>query len=394
MAGDLHSRWSQAAVDAARARVDGEAATYREAEALEEFLNARIAQLAEDLAPASALLRFIYVTTLARHLLTQPEQIDGPFAALLALAHGLLKLEGVDSGSTLSHLLAELHGLEARRLARSGQVERAVWELLWGERQAQRSRDAGQAHLRLFEQARHRLRLGHAAFAAQAFAAVEVASDGELKRRAGVWRVRALRLGGDPVATRQAIERATKEHGGHAGSLMLLEWESAALEASESGRLEALIRAASKDDPRYTAANLITISLWTKATKSRAYLDKTVKTRTIRRAFAGEIPRGSAEHAALSALEALEDSYDNKIPLEVRLATLGEALEARPRLARVEWELLVLAASARTLARLSQDAMAEFQAAEYGVLSLALSQGSTDDVLNVLKDLVGRSRAA
>lgn len=390
MAGDLN-RWSQAAIDAARARVDGEASSFRDSAGLEAFLYARIAQLAEDLSAPASLLRFTYVAALARHLLGRPRTADADFAALLEIGHGLLRVEGVTSSSMLSHLLAELHGLEARRLAHAGEVERCVWEILTGERQAHRSKDDASARLRLMEHARQRLRLGHGAFAVDAFRAVEEASDGEIQRRAAVWRVRALRLSGDVAGTRELLQSAFARHGYHAGTLMLLEWESAALEAMATGKLEALIRTASKDDPRYTAASLITISLWTKATKSRAYLDKTVKTRTIRRAFPGEIPRHSPEHAALQALAALEDSYDNRIPLEVRLKALGEVLGSRRSLARVEWELLVLAACARSLARLSQDEMAGFYASEYRGLSLALSNGASSDVLAVLPDLVAKA---
>ncbi len=57
----------------------------------------------------------------------------------------------------------------------------------------------------------------------------------------------------------------------------------------------------------------------------------------------------------------------------------------------MEWELLVLAACARSLARLSQDAMADFYASEYSALSLTLSSGDSADVLGVLGDLVAKA---
>src|SRR5690606_15953726 len=120
---------------------------------------------------------------------------------------------------------------KARRLAHAGEVHLAVWELLTGERQAQRSRDAAAAAARLLEQARQRLRLGHTVFATTAFDAIERTAEGELKRRAAVWRVRALRLCGDASTARRALEEGIASHGAHAGTLMLLEWESAALEA-------------------------------------------------------------------------------------------------------------------------------------------------------------------
>jgi hypothetical protein len=392
MAGEPN-RWSQAAIDAAEARIARELAGCSDPAQAEAFLTARVTELSEELKPLASLNRFVYVVHLLRHLLTHPRAGGSDFAALIELGHALLRVEGITPASTLSHLLAELHVLESRRLAATGEVEAASWALLTGERQAQRSKHELSSQRRLLDLARTRLRLGHSAFATAAFAQLERSEDQTLARRAAVWRVRTLRLSGDRTGTHAAVEELRARYASDETTRMLLEWEEAALDAMETGKLEALLRAASKDDPRYTAANLITISLWTKVTRSRAYLDKTVKTRTIRRSFPGEIPRHGSEHAALQALEALESSYDNKIPLEVRLAALGEVLTQRRAVSRIEWEMLLLAAGARSLTRLSQDAMADLFVAEYRALSLALSQGSTGDVLGVLGDLVDRRAA-
>lgn len=77
----------------------------------------------------------------------------------------------------------------------------------------------------------------------------------------------------------------------------------------------------------------------------------------------------------------------NDLPPGERVAILGEELARRGRLESIEHELLLLAAAARNLSRLSEGSLARLAGAEAVGISMLLTGGRNRDVLGVLGDL-------
>ena len=88
--------------------------------------------------------------------------------------------------------------------------------------------------------------------------------------------------------------------------------------------------------------------------------------------------------------DTIDKCYDYQIPYILRIKMIGKILPQVRKVVSMDKELLVWAASARWLSRSKAFSLAAMALSEYRALSLRLSQGAQQDVLNIMGELLER----
>ena len=93
----------------------------------------------------------------------------------------------------------------------------------------------------------------------------------------------------------------------------------------------------------------------------------------------------------LTAVLEFEKCQDSVIPFVIRLKNLGGILGQTNKFVSIDRELLFYVAATRWLAKNHSHDLAEATLCEYQGLSLKLSNGKSQDTLNIASDLMERN---
>ena len=379
------ARWTRLMIRTVRAEIRAEL----EAVAAAAGPNQRLAhalrkarKYQDDLTSLGILRCFTYVfSALVHH-----SRFGGLKAAeidrMAELAGSLLTLQGVPAiESAFSYLHAEVHNI-------MGQIRRGQgrhWEAAWhGHLMSYHTpRDAAGLHpsehqLVLGNRA---LRLGQAEVARLAFstAAIDPTFPPSRRPAALLGEAKALRLAGKLTAARAALAAIDIATFG-IEAVGELRWEEACITVQETGELDAFAVLVSGSATQTNVSYKLEASLWSRAS-ARAHDSRfAISIPGIKR----KLPETAREYRSfIRGCALIEGLYDTEIPFHRRLAQIGSLQKIAAAQVSVDKELLLVAAAARWLHRFGPVGMATMVRNCYSALSLALTDGTMPDVLDV-----------
>ncbi len=91
------------------------------------------------------------------------------------------------------------------------------------------------------------------------------------------------------------------------------------------------------------------------------------------------------------SVRTVERAYDENLPFQIRLETLGNIISKTSILPTIEREILVWAATIRWLVRSQSFELANLTLKEFQAINLRLSEGKNVDVLGSFADMKNRS---
>jgi hypothetical protein len=151
--------------------------------------------------------------------------------------------------------------------------------------------------------------------------------------------------------------------------------------------LTPMVKAIKKGGTHSGSIFVMEAALWFKSVEKRDWLTRGHKTKSLVRR---QQDRPDTSSQFYKSCAALEDSYNSKIPLPIRLDQLGRVLANSHLLLTMDKELLVWASAARFLARVSALGLASLALQEYVSLSIRLSSGRSKDALGICSDMLDR----
>lgn len=357
-------------------------------EAVSQLLSERIGLLAGEFTPALQARRFVHVVGLIawheREDLLSPAQVNGLFETATAI----LRIHGIpEETSKMSFLHGELRLLRSQLRRKEGRSIEAAWDALLARSVT------GRAHLEegrsVLAIALRSMRRGETRLALAAFVEAEArANDRITLERARLGRVQLLRLSGRLSESENLAEMVSQDQELSFEAQLELDWERMCRQAQKTGEIFPLIRASSRGGTHRHSTYVIESTFWVKVTSSKTAFSQVPKVESIRRTFPDNVRRGAVNGRFYDIALRLERCYDTDIPLTLRLDELGGILADATRLPTLDKELLTWAAAARWLSRSKKPAHLEFVLAEYRALSLRVTQGSSEDALGMLSDLL------
>ncbi len=305
---------------------------------------------------------------------------------LATFGEAMLRLEGVEaSTSRLSHLHAELGGARAIAQRARGEHERAAWTAFDADRVAMRSTEEEAESRRILLMAQQALRLGQGRLALELFQVASVQAPPDVRAEAHIGLIDGLMLSGDRANAVATAKEAQSQLDLSDAARTAFSWRLGRMDAERTGDFNQLFHMTARGGPFFEAAYLVDLGLLVNAVRTRAHLGRCLKPKTLKRAFPEDTAAARGElHFALQVLDAIANAYDATLPLEARLGPLETAFHQRSKLATLDRELLVLAALARCLSRLRQDAFAALVMGIYRNLSLGISDGHQPDGLGLV----------
>ena len=353
------------------------------------FLTKQIRKHGEDTSALGQLRQFICIIFALVHHERKGGLSEKEVVHLEKIAHAILQTQGIQAKSSrLAFMHGELHLAMSQIYRKSGKQWLAAWEQQVGYYSA-KSDPSGGKGFQALAMGNRALRLGNGSTALSLYTIAESSNPApKLFERARLGRIVTLRMMGqlddsfalvnDTMESHQITEPVKKE----------FLWEKALREVHVDGSMESVLSmvgpGGSHRDPGY----LIEATLMSKVVMKREWLQSLPKVRYMARHM--DLKPQKFGHLYKCALQ-LDDSYDYKIPMPVRISGLGEILSHTQLLISIGSELLVWAAAVRWLYRCQTHAVAALVLDEYRALSLRLSGGTNPDVLNLLQDIDSQS---
>ena len=327
----------------------------------------------------SSLRKFLLIMEFLLQELESNTKSSQEAPQLLAVADALLKLKGIGpDNSRLSFLYNELTIVQGRFLRRQGDRFLGSWAILGVKVNPDRD-PVGSAWRNIIVQIQTAQRMGQT----QVVLDLVLQAHGLATSLEHVQELKHLQL------TAQRLSNTLS-----GASELTSEWHEMCLLAQTAQDLGPMISAAGRKDSRKDPVQLLEARLWTFAIPTRSWLGRLSSAKSIRAQFGGRLERGSPMSVLWETVAALEDFYDDEIPLPLRVKKLGSHLALAAQLPSIEQELLVWAAAGRALYRARQLLVAGSCFTEYRALSLRLSSGASSDVLGLTTDVLERSWVA
>lgn len=343
----------------------------------------------DELSRMGNLRCYIYVVSALTHQTRHGGLKTKQLESLVALAHALLKIQGVTPiTSKIGFLYGYVHLSLSQIHRNDGKPFPSAWEQGLSHYLSLRSPVGGEAYQALSTGIRS-LRLGHADLAIEQF---KIALKGDLsdyhKARCYLEIIKAYRLSArldEAEALEPEIAKATLSPEERAE----VTWERNCRKAVRTGDIDVLISAIKNGRPHSDPSYAREVFFWTRATRSRKWL---TRFSTIR-SFVSYTGVGIKKRDFMfECIKTLEQCYDSDIPLVIRLRNLGKSLNSRSKLFNVDIELLFLATSLRWLFRSRSYGLAKLVAYEYRSYCLKLSGGRSGDVLGFAQDILSHPK--
>lgn len=378
MATNPAQRWTAEAADSARREVDARLAA---ASGVEERVAVLRHALGSDGGSGDDLVRFHYCLAALRFHADHGQATPAECKRLRQEAEAILRMHQIVPGkSKLAFLHGDLAAAWAHFLARAGQGQAALWSLIEGERESLGADDEAAEFRRLVALGAGCLRRGQAKLGAEILLAA-LATEPKAPGATPLIYARALWLSGDRGEALNVLESLAQDGEDSADAA----WLRAVIK-NDRETARKISRDRGTERPAYVQ---VEAALMLHADRAKNLAAEAPTVAALRRRL-GKDP-DQAVTALLRALKAVEDLGDTGIPLTIRMEKLGEALAEREGLATKDQELLVTAAAARGLARLSQFTAARILAEEYRLVCLATSGGDESDVFHLVGDLYDKA---
>lgn len=301
---------------------------------------------------------------------------EGDYRHILKVAEMTLKTEGIEpKNSRLSYLYGELHLIQCQLALGAGEINHAAWQAELSYAVTTKAPASSQNWSLLF-QGDALLRMGHARLAGVRFNAVAQSEDHHFQALAKNKLIESEHWSGNLHEALDLAKELDEER---------KTWIEAVIKLQQTSNFDHFLNQVRRKikDPVLT----LTAKLWIYSSKHRSLYDKLPKVDTLRKKMGSSTIQNFDHKPVVSLLRTIEDSYDQAIPLEIRLQKIGELLEKRNELPSIEYELLALGTALRVLIRHSQKMMAQLVCAEYGSLSSKLSLGTSRDILKIFSDI-------
>jgi hypothetical protein len=296
-------------------------------------------------------------------------------------ALAILRINGIEPGKgRLAFLHGELYSVLSQVNLNIGNPILSAWM----QQQAQfvsgkgSVGDKGFQHLAL---AIRYMGLGNVTRAIECYKLAESVESYFVKARMG--RLKALRITGRLDEVDKLIQE-TYSVSKDEKILKELQWETALAETSRQNSGQPLYSLVRKGASHAHGFFLGEAFLWFHALRSPKFLEKLPDLAYLAGAKVLEPKKMGFFFKAIRTIRAL---YDTEIPSSIRLSRLGHLLNDARKVVSLDREMLVWVAAARWLARGNYFTLATIALEEYREISLKVSQGSTQDVLQIAGDL-------
>ena len=311
---------------------------------------------------------------------------------LVDLAYSILQIQGIQpQTSKLGVLYGELHLAISQVYRTFGEHWEALWEQQISDQLSKKS-PVGGLDFQSMSKGFRALRLG------QAYRAINLLNEVDLNnlatRQANLVQlsiIKAFRLSGQNEKAQTAIEtfqNGLDRHVFNADLRQELDWEVFCLKASQESDLSSMVRSVKINGSHYQAAYIAEAFLWSHSVSKRKWLGTISKMQTIARK---KDLRPRDLGFFLTAVLEFEKCQDSVIPFVIRLKNLGGILGQTNKFVSIDRELLFYVAATRWLAKNHSHDLAEATLCEYQGLSLKLSNGKSQDTLNIASDLMERN---
>jgi hypothetical protein len=357
-------------------------------EARRDRIISKISELEPSHKPSDQLTRLIYLISFLVHHERHGGLSSLKIRKITELAESIIAVNGITKGnSTFSFLYGEIHLVLSQIHRKAGDHWQAAWEQRLVHYTARKNVPGG-THFQALSSGIRNLRMGNAQLALQYFEKSEEGLKGVLFEKARLGRIKTLRICAR-LEDSEALANDTSDNIDLSlPGIRELEWEFICQEFLATGDLTPLVKVTKKGGSHSGSVFAMEAALWFRSVEKRDWLNRGIKTRSLIRRKSDKPDTSSQFYKACSALE---NTYDSKIPLPIRLEKLGRVLSTNNLLLTVDKELLVWASAARCLARVSAFSLASLALHEYVSISRRLSDGRCDDALGTCSDMVARS---
>jgi hypothetical protein len=377
--------WTDQAIQACKQRIklelDLEEASHG-SEGRQRLLLARIKEHEEREDGEGLLALFIYLLS-ALLLQTRLNYLGrSRWERMLDLARSVLRSQGIrEQSSRLAFLWGELHTIQSQLECQDGAHWSAAWQQFMGY-YVTRGESGDEEALQQFSLGNRALRLGQTQSALNYFSTAAPRLDTVMQQRCWLMQLICFRLLG---ATDQAQQRVRELLLGDslAPHMRLeLEWEQMQLVFTETQDLSPFMSRCKKGGSHYASSYLAELTLLALTVKSRRWMDQVPRLENLRRRKNLDV---QTRDLFFAMVQNLQDAYDSKRPLGLRLQQLGDDLAIAHKLLNVEKELLYWAAACRWLIRTRSEELRRLTQEEYRGKSLLLSGGRSTDILGVFR---------
>jgi hypothetical protein len=298
------------------------------------------------------------------------------------LCSAILITEGIVPGkSRASFLYADMQTVLSQIYRRRGWHWRAAWNQQLAIFDAKGSKIPDTSGAYLLSAANRALRVGIANIAIEQYLeALKSAEHPTTREAAHLGLAKTHRLMGTFDEARIALKpllgmTAITENG-----RIEAQWEQICITCTETSNLQPMLNAVRRKGSHNIAAYIVESMFWVWANRDMGLIKHLCKVDSVRR----RSPETTKKTKTFfDSAEIVEKSYDEEVPLRLRLQEMGQVVSEAGHLLSIDKELLALAACARWLERQKCGAMHELLMGKYKNISLTLSRGKRQDVLAV-----------
>lgn len=299
------------------------------------------------------------------------------------LGDTLLRIRRIESSrSRVAFLFGDLHLMLSQIHWKEGKQWEASWEQLLAKTQEGGGGEASAGtYLAL---ANRSLRLGQATNALTWIdKATTLGLEGWWANQAALKRLMIFRLQGEYTAAENFETKFLETGTPNEAEAREVAWEKKTRVAQQTGDLTDLVHSVRRKKEHHETEFAMEAFLWTRAVSSTKWMKQFPNFRKL--VYSSQI-KTKASDPLYRAVITIEQCYDSELSVLRRLRDLGEVLGELPSLINLNHELLVRAASLRWLTRVNAGDARALVACEYENLCRKLSDGKSDDVLNVVKN--------
>ena len=344
-----------------------------------------IQDLESEFSDIANMHRFIYAVSALNHHKVygglKPKQIKH----LENLAEAILKVSKIKPRSSdLSFLYNDICMVKSEIHLKQGEVIESMLERQIGEHLSRKGRDLSIYNELAFGYCH--MRLGNVTQSLEPFNRV-LASDTmpELKERAAIRLVRAMRISGDNEGALKLIEGFSAEKDARESFLSELQWEGAWLVFRENKELLPIINLVKRHKPHSISSYILETLLAIRSINSVQFFKSLPKLASWTQYSDLHFDTNSSLYVIVRYLE---QAYDSEVLFKKRLDDMKTALSHIRKLRSVEQELMAWLAVTRWFHRNRHSAVGSLSFSEYRALSLRVSDGKLEDALCMAEDLL------
>ncbi len=350
-----------------------------------DYILSQIVELKADPSPMGELRRYIFVVSALVHYRRYGGLTPLQINRLFKIGEQILVREGIQpQSSKLSFLYGDLYLALANIQSTKGNIWRSAWEQEMGLHLSKRKPTGGVGFQSLLFGI-NTLRLGHCQLALGQFEAAEVAGLTQpCLFRTKIEKLKALRLSHQWDLHAKLCEETLKLPAMDPFHNKEITWERTCALAQRQRDLSPIVMAVLPGKTHHENGYILEAFLWTRIAPTKSWMLRFPTLKSLARRSHSTLSRCGFLY---KATKRLEESYDEQIPLHLRMKILGELVSSVGEFPTVDKELLFWATIVRWLYRHRKQRLAELVLKEYQAISLKLTDGRSNDSLLFLEEL-------